>query len=106
MCMQCRCGIGVGEVGVAGQGFAGLAVDEETDLGEIGEGGVQGADDGLEGESLGEDAGGMIGGEGFVEVDYRELTMGEIVAGCSEWQGGKEDVVYCLASGERMSGVG
>ena len=54
---------------MAGEGVAGLAVDEEADLGDVGEGGVEGADDGLEGEVFDVDAGGMVVDEGAVEVD-------------------------------------
>ncbi len=39
------CRVGAEEVGVAGEGLAGLAVDQEADLGEAGECGVEGADD-------------------------------------------------------------
>ena len=62
-------GVGAEEIGVAGQGFAGLAVYEETDLFQGGEVGVEGGDDGAEGEVFGFDAGGVGVGEGFGEVD-------------------------------------
>ena len=62
-------GVGAEEVGVAGEGVVGLAVDEEADAGDVGEGGVEGADDGLEGEGFDLDAGGVVGDEGVFEVD-------------------------------------
>ena len=46
--------VGAEEVGVAGEGVVGMAVDEEADAGDVGEGGVEGADDGLEGEGFDE----------------------------------------------------
>ena len=53
-------GVGAEEVGVAGEGFAGLAVDEEADLLDLREVGVEGADDGEQGEVLDLDAGGVL----------------------------------------------
>ena len=49
--------VGAGEVGVAGEGFAGLPVDEEADLFDTGLVGVKGGDDGAKGEVFGFDAG-------------------------------------------------
>ena len=63
-------GVSALEVGVASEGVLGLAVDEEADLGELREGCVEGSDDGLEGEVLDLDAGGVVGGEGGLEIDY------------------------------------
>ena len=51
-------GVGAGEVGVAVEGVAGVAVDEETSLLEIREVGVEGGEDGAEGEVFDLDAGG------------------------------------------------
>jgi len=61
---------------VAGKGVVGLAVDEEADAGDVGEGAVESTDDGLEGECLDEDAGGVFGDEGVGEVDEGELAGG------------------------------
>ena len=65
--------VGAGEVGVAGEGGAGLAVDEEADLGDAGKVGVEGGADGEDGEGFGFKAGGVAGGEGAGEVDDGEL---------------------------------
>ena len=62
-------GVGAEEVGVAGEGVAGLAVDQEADLFDAREVGVEGADDGFDGEVLELDAGGVVVGEGAVEID-------------------------------------
>ncbi len=61
---------------MAGEGFAGPAVDEEADLLDLGEVGVQGAEDGGEGEGFDLDAGGMAVDEGAAEVDDGELAAG------------------------------
>src|SRR6201996_5372729 len=53
-------GIGAEEVGVAGEGFAGLAVDEEANLLDLREVGVEGADHGEECEGFDLDAGGVL----------------------------------------------
>src|ERR1700744_5351498 len=53
-------GISAGEIGVAGEGFAGLAVDEEADLLDLREVGVEGADHGEQRESFDFDARGML----------------------------------------------
>jgi len=58
---------------VAGQGVAGLAIDQEADLGQLREGGVEGADDGVDRQVFDGDAGGVGGDEGSVEVDDGEL---------------------------------
>ena len=75
-----RCGfggqVGAGEVGVAGEGGALLAVDEEADLGDVGKVGVDGRADGEDGEGFGFEAGGVAGGEGAGEVDDGELIAG------------------------------
>ena len=74
--------VGAGEVGVAGESGAYLAVDQETDLGDAGEVGVEGAADGFEGEGLGFEAGGVGGDEGAGEVDDGKLGAVGIA-----WQG-------------------
>jgi hypothetical protein len=61
---------------VAGEGRAGLAVDEETNLGDAGQVGAEGGADGEDGEGLGFEAGGMAGGEGAGEIDDGELWAG------------------------------
>ena len=65
--------IGAGQVGVAGEGGALLAVDQEAHLGDAGQVGVQGAADGEHGERFGLDAGGVAGGESAGEVDDGEF---------------------------------
>ena len=62
--------IGAGKVGMAGEGGSWLAVDEEADLGDAGQVGVEGAADGEHGEILGLKAGGVGGDESAGEVDY------------------------------------
>jgi hypothetical protein len=72
-----RCGFGGGvlgwigaeQIGVAGKGFAGLAVDEEANLFDLWERGVKCADDRLNGEGFDQDAGGMRVGEGSMKID-------------------------------------
>ena len=61
---------------MAGEGVVGLAVDEEADLGELREGGVEGADDGADGEVFDLDAGGMVVDEGAAEVDDGQFAGG------------------------------
>lgn len=67
------CQVGSGEISMAGEGGAGLAVDEEANLRDGGDVGVEGLDDGEQGESFGLDAGGLGLGKGSVEVDHGEL---------------------------------
>src|SRR5216683_4265658 len=67
-------GVGAEEVGVAGEGVVGLAVDEETDGGDFGECGVKGADDRLHGEGFDLDAGGVIVDETTAEIDDGQLA--------------------------------
>ncbi len=69
-------GVGAEEVDVAGEGFARLAVDEEADLFDLGEVGVEGADDGAQGEGLDLDAGGVGVDEVAAEVDDGEFAAG------------------------------
>ncbi len=96
---------------MAGQGVVGIAVDEEADAGDVGEGSVEGADDGLEGEGFDEDAGGVIGDEGVFEIDDGELPGG-FDAGPRGvgWIGGfgveEEDVLYGGTGPEGVGGVG
>ena len=56
--------VGAGQVGMAGEGGAWLAVDQEADLGDAGQVGVERGADGEHGEGFGFKAGGMAGGEG------------------------------------------
>ena len=94
-----------------------MAVDEEADLGELGEGGVEGADDGEQGEVFGFDAGGVGVGEGAVEVDEGELTGGDAAEGggvgvgavgveAGDGEGEEEDIVDGGAGGEGVEGSG
>jgi hypothetical protein len=57
------------EVGVSSEVGAGLAVDEEADLGDAGQVGVERGADGEHSEGLGLEAGGVAGDEGSGEVD-------------------------------------
>ena len=70
----CRYGVrgqvGTGEIGVAGKGGARLAVDEEAHLGDAGQVGMEGGDDGLDGEDFGFNAGRMAGGKAAGQVDH------------------------------------
>ena len=61
---------------MAGEGFAGLAVDEEADLLDLREVGVEGADHGEQGEGFDLDAGGVLIDEAAAEVDDGELAAG------------------------------
>ena len=54
---------------MAGESVVGLAVDEEADGGDLGEGGVEGADDRFDGEGFDLDAGGVIVDEAAAQVD-------------------------------------
>ena len=91
---------------MAGEGFAGLAVDEEADLGDAREGGVEGADDGEEGEGFDLDAGGVVVGEGAAEIDDGELAgVGGVGLG-GGGDGDEEDVVDGGAAVERVGGAG
>src|ERR1700723_2233229 len=69
-------GIGAQEVGVTGEGFTGLAVDEEANLLDLREVGVERADHGEQGEGFDLDAGGVLADEGAAEVDDGELAAG------------------------------
>ena len=61
---------------MAGEGFVGLAVDEEADLLDLREVGVERADDGEQGEGFDLDAGGVGVDEAAVEVDDGEFAAG------------------------------
>src|ERR1700761_4445160 len=69
-------GVSAEEVGVAGEGFAGLAIDEEADLLDLREVGVERADHGEQGEVFDFDAGGMLADEAAAEIDDGELAAG------------------------------
>ena len=71
-------GVGAGEIGVAVEGVAGVAIDQEAHLFDAREVGVEGADDGVDGEHLGLDAGGVVVGEGAVEIDDGQLAAGDM----------------------------
>jgi hypothetical protein len=62
-------GIGAEEVSVTGEGIVRLAVDEETDTGDLGESGVESAYDRLEGEGFYLNAGGVVVYERAAEID-------------------------------------
>lgn len=61
---------------MTGEGGAGLAVDEEAYLGDGGDVGVEGLDDGEKSEGFRFDAGGLRLREGCVEIDDGELMAG------------------------------
>ena len=61
---------------MAGEGVAGLTVDEKTDLFDLGEIGVEGAEDGVEGKGFGFDPGGVAVDEVAAEIDDGEFAAG------------------------------
>jgi len=92
---------------VTGEGVVGLAVYEEADAGDLGECGVQGADDGLDGEGFDLDAGRVVVDEGAAQVDDGELArLVCSIAGRGVGIGEEEDVVYRGAGLEGVDGVG
>src|SRR6185437_12726611 len=68
--------VGAGEIRVAGESIARLAVDYKTDLFDAREVREERADDGVDGERLDFDAGRMVIGKGASEVDNGELPTG------------------------------
>jgi hypothetical protein len=70
--------VDVTQVGVAGEGGAGLAVHKETNLGDAREVGVEGSADGEDGEGLGFKAGRVACGEGWGEVDDGQFGAGVV----------------------------
>jgi hypothetical protein len=92
---------------VAGQGVVGVAVDEETDGGDLGERGVEGADDRLDGEGFYLDAGGVIVDEAAAKVDDSQVAgLCVAAAGVRLGVGQEEDFVDGWAALERMGRVG
>ena len=75
-----HCRVGAEEVCVTVQRLAWSAVDQEADLLDTREVGVEGSDDGVEGKGLGLDARGVVVGEGAVEIDDGELAAGSAAA--------------------------
>ena len=67
------------QVGVASEGVAGLAVDEEAHLFHLRKVGVEGGKEDAQGEVFAFDGRGMCVGEGLVEVDDGEGGTGEVV---------------------------
>ena len=59
---------------MAGESVARVTVDDESYLADLREVSVQGADDGRDREGLDFDAGGVVIGEGAVQIDHRELA--------------------------------
>ena len=86
-------GVGAEQVGVAGEGFAGLAVDQETDLLDLRDVGVERADDGEKGEGFDFDAGGVGVDEAAAEVDDGELATGGYVDRTPDARDGRRDFV-------------
>jgi len=71
---DCVCGeVGAGQVGVTGEGGAGLAVDEETDLCDAGQIGVERGADGEDGEGFDFESGWVAVCKCAGEVDDGEL---------------------------------
>lgn len=64
--------IRAGQVGVAGERGALLAVHQEAHLGDAGQVGVQSAANGLHGEHFRLDTGRMVGGKAGSQVDDRQ----------------------------------
>ncbi len=90
---------------MAGEGGALLAVDEEADLGDAGQVGVEGGADGEDGERFGLKAGGVAGGKGAGEVDDGQLRAR--AGGFAAGHGHEEDLSDGSgAAGDRMGGVG
>jgi hypothetical protein len=73
---------------VAGQCVVGLSIDEEADLCDVGQNGVQRSDDRVQGEQLGYYAGGVVIDEGAVQADYGNLPGRRTVG-----VGHQEDIV-------------
>jgi hypothetical protein len=97
----------VEEVGVAGQGVVGLAVNEEANGGDLRKGGVEGADDRLHGEGFYLDAGGMVVDERAAEVDDGQLAglAGRWLRG-RLWIGEEKDVVDRGSALQRVGRLG
>ena len=91
---------------MAGEGVVGLAVDEEADGGDLGEGGVEGSYDRLHGEGLDLDAGGVIVDEAAAQVDDGQLTGLRVGSVARLGFGEEEDFVDGWAALERVGGVG
>ena len=68
--------IGAGEIGMAGKCGARFSIDEEANAGDGWEVGVEGLDDGKQGESFRFDARGLSAGKGPVEVDDGQPAVG------------------------------
>ncbi len=66
-------GVGAKEIGVAGKGVVRLAVDEETDIGDLGKSGVESSDDRLQREGFDLNAGGVVVYERAAEIDDGQL---------------------------------
>ena len=114
--------VGASEVGVAGQGGTRLAIDEETDLCDAGQVGVDGAADGEHCEGFGFEAGGVSGDEAAGQIDDGKLRAGggsgfRICAGFGigdsrSWSGQQEDLldwkslIGAGCAGDGMGGVG
>src|ERR1700743_1423924 len=99
-------GVGAEEVGVAGEGFASLAVDEEADLLDLREVGVECADHGEQGEVLDLDTRGMLPDESAAEVNDGELAAsgeGLELVGVSGSNGGGGGVAVGIGG---LGGVG
>ena len=73
---------------MAGEGVVGLAVYEEADGGDLRKCGVEGADDGLDGEGFDLNAGGVVVDEGAAEVD--DGVAGRVVRLERDWDRGGE----------------
>ncbi len=69
---------------MAGERVARLAVDQEAYLLDAREVGEERADDGVDGEGLDLDAGGMVIGEGAAQVDDGEQAGGRLVGSLRE----------------------
>ena len=111
--------VGAGQVGVAGEGGALLAVHQKAHLGDVGKVGVQGAADGEHGEGFRLDAGRMAGGEAAGEVESTSQLRSDarVLTGSRKWDlfvargtpsGEQEDLSHggCAPPGTGWAAVG
>ena len=90
--------VGAGQVGVTGEGGARLAIDQETNLRDAGQVGVERSADGEDGESLGFEAGGVAGCEGARQIDNGELGIWIWGACCLPRAAGRPGYRGCSAA--------
>src|SRR5208282_2291977 len=98
----------VAEVGVAGQGIAGLALYEDIDALDAGYVDGQGFNEGVDGELFAENAGAVLVDEGGVEIDEGCSGIDEVDGadiGCGgEGMGGSGQLVEAQQGAEEFFG--